>query len=119
MKIAQFDPQGGPVTAEVTLSNGKEGSYTLYLWESASNTIVQKWRGNFQNAADDAYELPKPLAKLDGRLVEALVTVARGPAKAKLTITQGGEVLQTAELAVPKGAIGVSPDLFIQLEAVS
>lgn len=119
MKIAQFDPEGGPVTAEVTLSNGKEGSYTLYVWERASNTIVQKWRGNFQNAADDSYALPKPQSKLDGRLVEALVTVARGPAKATLTIAQDGEVLQTAELAVPKGAIGVSPDLFIQLEAVS
>lgn len=118
MKIAQFNRHGGPVTAEVTVSNGKEGSYTLYLWERESNTIVKKWRGNFQNHQDDAYQLPKPLGKLDGRLVEALVTVARGPAKAKLAISQDGEVLQTAELAVPKGAIGVSPDLFIRLEAL-
>lgn len=117
MKTATFDPASGPITAEVTCSNKREGSYTLFLWKGSTNDVVKEWRGNFLNPADDTYALPKPTKANNGRLVEALVTIARGPCEVALTISQGGAILARESVKVPKGAVGVSPDLFVRLEA--
>lgn len=116
MKTAKFDPNGGAITAEVTCTPNRPGSYILKLWAADENKKVKEWSGNFINSADDAYDLPGVKAN-DGRLVEALVTVALGPCTTSLAVSQDGAVLATESVAVPAGGIGLTTDLFVQLEA--
>ncbi len=121
MKIATFDPAGGPITVAVACTPNRNGSYTILLWESGRNQIVREYAGNFLNTDDDSYQLDPPVHSHDGRLVEALIVVAIpdgvGPSDVSLTVTQDGAELARGVAVVPPGSPGQMVDLFVRLEA--
>ena len=121
MKIARYDPAGGPISAGVTCVPNRNGSYTIMLWKASENAVVAKYQGNFLNADDDEYDLDEPNSAHDGRLIEALVVVAIppgvGPSNVTLTLSQDGAELEHESAIVPPGSPGQMVDLFITLEA--
>ena len=81
MKIAQFKKKGGVIQVNVTSGFAQAGSYSLILWESNQNRVVDGYpkRGNFINTAPNTDDLPQPNKMNDGRVVECVVTVALTP----------------------------------------
>jgi hypothetical protein len=122
VKIARFDPAGGPITVGVTCTPNRNGSYTIMLWKAGENEVLARYRGNFINTDDDEYDLDGPTGAHKGRLVEALVVVAIpsgvGPSDVTLTLSQDGVELQHETAIVPPGSPGQLADLFVQLESV-
>lgn len=121
MEVIRFKKGGPPLVAEVTCGYAQEGAYALYLWEAGTNAMVKKWRGNFLNPEDDAYELPKPNSKHDGRLVECLTTIVVTPPIKKyavfLKVSQGGSKLGVVSASGETDQPAVTVDLFAKLEA--
>jgi hypothetical protein len=119
MNQAVFDPAGGRIEVGVFCAPNRNGSYTIFLWEADKNEIVKEYPGNFINTDDDTYELAKPNARHDGRLVEAMVVVAIpsgvGPSDVTLTIAQDGNELAMETASVLPGSPGQMVDLFIKL----
>ena len=122
MKIARYDPAGGPLAAGVACVPNRNGSYSIMLWKADENTVLARYPGNFLNSDDDEHELDGPAGAHAGRLVEALVVVAIppgvGPSDVTLTISQDGRVLARDGAIVPPGSPGQLVDLFIELAAV-
>lgn len=117
----RFDPEGGPITAEVSCDPNRDGSYSLTLWEAQTNERLERWWGNFINPQDDRYELPGNPPEHDDRLLEALVVVAVppgvGPSQVSLTVHQDGDQLDEGDSCpAPPGSTTVC-DLFVRLEA--
>lgn len=121
VKTARFDPDGDAINAAITCSPKRDGSYDLILYEKDKNKVVKEWAGNFINTADDDYDLPKPTAKNDGRLLEAMIVVAvpggAGPCTVSLVVSQGGTELARETGTVAPGTAGGLVDLFIGLES--
>lgn len=121
MKQATFDPAGGKIEVGVTCDPNRNGSYTIMLWEAGRNEIVKEYPGNFINTDDDTYQLAKPNARHDGRLVEALVVVAIpsgvGPSEVTLTLSQDGKELANESAIVPPGSPGQMVDLYLLLRS--
>lgn len=129
MVTVTFDPEGGPLQAEVVSGFAQPGSYTLLLWETNKNVLVgwpphgeQKPSGNFINADDDRYLLPEPAAANDGRLVECIATIVVTPPltdyAVSLRIFQDGQFLdEDVKQGTGTGFETVLADLFVQLTA--
>ncbi|MGH7498111.1 MAG: hypothetical protein ACREL3_04595 [Gemmatimonadales bacterium] len=121
MKVAQFDPAGGPVVATITSGHAQPGSYRLLLWEAHANKVVMRGRGNFLNTDDDAFKLPLPNIGNHERLAECLATVVITPPikdyALRLSISQGGTEIGFDELAGKATTPTVTADLFVRLEA--
>lgn len=121
MNTVQFDPDGGPIVAEVRSGFAQPGSYSLLLWEADANLIVMRRDGNFINAADDASKLPAPNEHNHRRIVECVATVVITPPinnyQVDLVIMQDGRVLggDTAAAQATPGAVSV--DIFVELSA--
>jgi hypothetical protein len=109
-----FKTQGGPVTVEVKVRSAQVATYTFWLWENNSSTIVTKRRGNNQNAEVDAYTLPIPCTLNHGRLVECAVVLidpaGKGEYSVDLIIAQDGTILNTlnAQGNVAEGSTAVT-----------
>jgi hypothetical protein len=121
MKTATFDPRGGAIEVAIEAVPRRDGSYDLILWKADENKVVKEWSGNFINTDDDEYSLPRPNAKHDGRLLEAMIVVAvpqgAGPCTVSMTVTQDGNQLARDQGTAAPGAGGVLNDLFIKLES--
>jgi hypothetical protein len=120
MKTVHFDPNGGPVSAEIRSGFGNPGSYTLRLWERDSNAkAMPDVAGNFINADDDEHELPVPVADNDGRIVETFVTIAPMPGEsqyfASLRIIQDRRLLSESSVQGKTDQPTVTLDLFMKL----
>jgi hypothetical protein len=122
VKVARYDPAGGPITVGATCTPNRNGSYSIFLWKAGENKVLARYRGNFINPDDDEYELDGPSSAHEGRLVEALVVVAIpsgvGPSDVTLTVSQDGVEFQHETAIVPPGSPGQLVDLFVQLEPV-
>jgi hypothetical protein len=121
MQTATFNPNGGPLVADIRCGFAQPGAYTLLVWESNANVVVMEKRGNFINADDDAYELPTPVAQNDGRLAECIATVVITPPikdyTVSLVISQDGREI-AADTATGQASGGAVPvDLFVNLRA--
>jgi hypothetical protein len=121
MKTVQFDPSGGPITAEITSGFAQPGSYTMYLWEAHANKVLMKARGNFINSDDDKYKLPLPNTQNVDRIVECLATVTITPPisdyNLRLSIQQDGAEIGFDDSVGKSSGPTVTADLFVQLEA--
>ena len=121
MNTVQFDPNGGPLVAEVRCAFAQPGSYSMLLWEADANLIVMRRDGNYINAADDAYELPGPNAQNHRRIVECISTVVVTPPvtnyQVDLVVSQDGQVLGGDSAAASTTSAAVTVDLFVQLLA--
>lgn len=121
MKTAVFDPAGGSIEVSIATTPKRDGSYDLILWEANENKVIKEWNGNFINTDDDEYKLPKPNAKHDGRLLEAMVVVAvpsgAGSCTVSMTVAQDGEELAREEGTAAPGSGGTLVDLFIKLDS--
>jgi hypothetical protein len=122
MQVARYKKTGGNIVASIRCQPARDGSYTLFLWAANSNKIVREWNGNFINTDDDAYKLPKPNARHNGRLLEcmAVVAVPAGAAATvvELSVTQDDKVLASDNRLIPPNSPGGLADIFIQLEQV-
>lgn len=117
MKTVQFNPAGGPITAEVRSGFAQPGSYTLLVWDA--NQVVMEKNGSFINPDNDSYALPN--GDNDRRIVECIATVVITPPvtnyQVDLVISQDGEALG-GDTAADSNASGAVPvDLFVQLIA--
>lgn len=122
MQVVRFEPAGGRIKASVSSGFAQPGSYTLLLWSSGTNDIVQEEHGNFMNDDDDSYPLPTPVAGNDGRIVEALVTVVLTPPLRQyavtLTVEQDGVVLgREKREGRGKDFETITSDLYVRLSA--
>jgi hypothetical protein len=121
MKVAVFDPEGGPIIASITSGFAQPGSYTMYLWEAHANLVVFKTRGNFINADDDTYKLPPPNQQNHHRIVEFISTVVITPPikdfSMRLAVLQDGVEIGFEEAVGQSTSPTVTADLFLQLEA--
>ncbi|HEX8321562.1 hypothetical protein [Longimicrobium sp.] len=119
MKTATFNPNGGPIIAEVTPGSAAVGSYTILLWEANANLVVMRRDGNFINTADDAYTLPEPNEHNDGRIVECIATVVITPPvdtyNVDLVIRQDGNEIGGDSASGSDASGTVTVDLFVQL----
>ena len=122
MKVARYDPAGGAISASVTCTPNRNGSYTIMLWKAGENTVLSRYRGNFLNSDDDEHDLVGPASAHEGRLVEALIVVAIppgvGPSDVTLAINQDDRELARDGAVVPPGTPGQLVDLFIELATV-
>jgi hypothetical protein len=121
MQIALFDPEGGPLIAEVLSAHAQPGSYTILLWEADANQVVFTARGNFINPDDDAHRLPGDAVEQAGRLVETIATVVVTPPieqyRVSLRVIQDDTVLAVETQDGTAPTLGtVTVDLFIGLE---
>jgi hypothetical protein len=120
MATAVFTKDGGRLSAEVVLSERRDGSYDLRLWHSDLNKKIKEWSGNFKNTDDDRYDLPMPPSVNDGRFVQALVVIAVptgvNPCVVSLIVRQDGKELAREERLVPPGSVDVLSQLWIDLE---
>ena len=48
-ETARFTSDGGVLSAEVVLSEKRDGSYDLRLWHKDLNKIIKEWFGHFRN----------------------------------------------------------------------
>jgi hypothetical protein len=121
MKKVVFDPDGGPLVAEVQSGFAQPGSYTVYLWEAHANKVLMKARGNFINTDDDAYKLPRPNIQNEDRLVECIATVSITPPlrdyNLRLSIMQDGREIGFDEATGKAADPTATADLFVQLES--
>jgi hypothetical protein len=121
MLTARFDPTAGPINVAVSCEPNRNGSYVIKLWEANANRVVKELAGNFINTDDDAFDLDRPNASHNGRLVEALVVVAVpagvGPSTIRLAVSQDGHALATDSGDVQPNSPGSLVDLFIKLVA--
>ena len=121
MEQAHFDPDGGPIVAEITCTPRRDGSYTLTLWKHNENKFVKRVSGNFINTDDDSYELAQPNNDHDGRLLEVIATVAvppgTGGSDVCLIVRQDGNELASACTHIPPNNPAGMADLFVELVA--
>ena len=117
VRKARFDPAGGVLSVAVACTPNLPGAYTVKLWGAEVNKLVKQWEGNFINTDDDSHRLPRPVKSNDGRLVQALITMAAGPCRATFTVSQGEYLLTEASADFPAGGIGLTANLFFALEA--
>jgi hypothetical protein len=119
MKVAVFDPAGGPLSATITSGQAQPGSYELLLWEANVNKVLMDERGNFLNSDDDTYELPLPNTQNHGRIVECIATAVITPPitnyALRLSIQQDGVEIGLDEAADKATVPTVTADLFVQL----
>jgi hypothetical protein len=121
MVTASFTSDGGVLSAEVVLSEARDGSYDLRLWHSGLNWKIKEWNGNFINTADDRYDLPEPAQANDGRLLQALVVIAVpsgvSPCTVSLVVRQDGRELAREERKVAPGSVDQITQLWVVLAA--
>ena len=76
-------------------------TYTFWLWEWNSNTIVMQERGNNKNPEDDIFQLPTPCSMNHRRIVEVTFTLidpkGSGTYKVRVNIIQDDKVLDKVE----------------------
>jgi hypothetical protein len=122
MQTARFTSDGGVLSAEVVLSEKRDGSYDLRLWHKDLNKIIKEWFGHFRNTDDDRYDLPNPPRVNDGRSVEALVTIAVpvgvNPCTVSVVVRQAENELARDSQVVPPGSVDRLVQLWVDLELV-
>ena len=121
MKTVRFSTSGGRISAGVKVSAKREGSYELRLWERETNALVagSPWYGHFLNNDTDDWQLPRPNADDDGRLLQCLVTLSLPPevrsATVSLVIMQDGEEIGREAKDLPEGLEDYQLSLWVQL----
>lgn len=117
MQSITFNQDGGPINVTLSAGQAQPGSYELRLWEAGTNQIVLQKQGNFLNDADDAYPLPTPNSQNNGRLVQAIMTIALLPPisnySAAVTIEQDGKTLGK----IPISGTSNEPSVILNLYA--
>ena len=97
----KFEKKGKPLSVELEFLSPQVATYTLWLWEANSNTIVWQKRGNNENPEDDVFQLPTPCSINKGRLIEATCTLidpqGSGPYSIRLSVRQGSTVLDSIQ----------------------
>ena len=121
MKTVRFSTSGGRISACVKVSAKREGSYELRLWERETNALVggSPWFGNFLNNDTDDWQLPRPNAEEDGRLLQCLITLSLPPdvrsATVSLVLVQDGEEIGREAKDLPEGIEDHQVSLWVQL----
>jgi hypothetical protein len=72
-----FDPDGGPISAEIRCGYAQEGSYILTLWET--NQVVERFEGNFLDPHDDTHQFTGKANAHAGRLIQCRVEIGITP----------------------------------------
>ena len=109
MKTVRFSTGGGRVTASVKVSAKRSGSYELRLWERESNAFVggSPWHGNFINNDADDWQMPRPNADNDGRMLQCIMSLSLPPdvrsATVSVVIMQDGEEIGREAKDIPEG----------------
>jgi hypothetical protein len=121
VKTAKFDAQGGAISVSVTCDPKRDGSYDVRLWEADENVVVKPspWAGNFVNADDDTYLLPRPNGTNNGRLLDcyAVVSVPPGvrPVRVTMRVEQDSKVLAEDWQDIPPGSPSGLVKIFMEL----
>lgn len=96
-----FAKDGGPLSVGLEVLTPQAATYTFWLWEGTSNTIVLQERGNNKNPEDDLFQLPTPSSTNHRRLVEVTFTLidptGSGKYKVRTNILQDKKVLGMVE----------------------
>jgi hypothetical protein len=98
-QTVHFDPDAGPLSAQIRIGQAHAGSSGLLLIEHDLTTIVATWRDTFP-PDPAAYRLPGPAADHDGRVLDLVAGVGpidtSGAYAVHLSVTQDGVTLGTA-----------------------
>jgi hypothetical protein len=104
-----FAKDGGPLSVGLEVLTPQAATYTFWLWEGSSNTIVMQERGNNKNPEDDVFQLPTPSSMNHRRLVEVTFTLidptGSGKYKVRTNIIQDDKVLDKVEAEGPWAGI--------------
>ena len=115
-----FNPEMGPLKAEVQSGSAQQGAYSLTLSQGAIDRAI--WKGTFKDPTDDEYTLPDAAAHQDGRTLycNAKVVLESPIANYAVTMTvkQDGSVIGTVAEADSGNPGSVqSVDLFAYLKS--
>lgn len=77
IKKIKFDPEGGPISVELTFKTFLLCAYSLDLRMKETNDSVDGYpkQGDNSNPEDDKYTLPKPASRNRDRSLWAITTV--------------------------------------------
>lgn len=121
MQSITFNENGGPITVTVSAGQAQPGSYVFRLWEANTNQPVLQKQGNFLNDADDSYELPTPNSENNGRMIQAILTVAPLPPNdnysSAITVVQDGKTIGEVSLSGSSDQPSVILNLYATLTA--
>ena len=118
-----FDPVGDRPNIAVFIGQAQVGSYDLRLWESGSNDIVMEESGNYRNPDDDRFDLPRPVADNNGRLVQCQFAIVSPDIKpgdtyyVALKFNQQGRNEQIVDEEGPVTGKSLHPELIVTLKA--
>jgi hypothetical protein len=123
MTTAQFDPNGGPLTAGAIFLGNMLADYDMVLREKTSNADTLILSGDNLNPENDSRELPTPAACNDGRRVrlhtrfQGQNPTANSRYEIRLEIYQDGNRIGVEKDTGTLTGGGQTSLLFIKLEA--